>query len=177
MTSAYRPAAKSWGCLEAQPHPAVALVRAGVVLGRDRVGEDEEARLLAARGRQALEQQAVLVLQHREQPLARHVAAPLAVDRVAEGHVVGRDGLRDRAGGAADLQEPARHLLPGADLGQGSEAGRVQVDRESSLVRVERCGHGPARISARRADHSPFHALRRPRFRPCAYLVLVSAAQ
>ena len=54
--------------------------------------------------------------------------------------VVGRDGLGDRARRAADAEKPARHLLAGADLGEGPVLHRVEIDLESFLLR-RRGGH------------------------------------
>ena len=125
--------------LEPQSHPSVALVGAIEVAGRDGVGEREEARLGAARGVEALQEERVLVVQHRDQALARHVAAGLAVDGVADRHVVGGDRLGDGARGAARLQEPAGDLLPGADLGEGPVGRPIQIDCEGSPVRVHGC--------------------------------------
>ena len=65
-------------------------------------------------------------------PLARPVHG------VRHGHVVGGDRLGHRAGGAADVEEPARHLLPRADLGKGAVAGGVDVDAQRLVMRAER---------------------------------------
>ena len=60
--------------VEPDAHPAVAVVLAGVALGGDGVGEDEEAGVLAALGGEALGQEAVFVVEHRLQALAADVA-------------------------------------------------------------------------------------------------------
>ena len=54
----------------------------------------------------------------------------MAVDGVAHRHVVGRHALGDRAGGAADAEEPAHHFLARADLGKRAVAARIEIDPE-----------------------------------------------
>ena len=119
--------------LEFHAHPAVALVAAAVAAGHHCVGEREECVLvptvLAEPGDVELE----LVVEHRLQPVHRDVAAGLAVDRVTDCHVVRGDGLRDGARCAAGTEEPARHLLPGADLGDRAVPPWVEVDPERLL--------------------------------------------
>ena len=123
--------------LKPDAHPAVAVVLARVALGGDGVGEDEEARVLAALRREAFGHQTEFIVEHRLEPLAADVAARGAVDGVRDGHVVGRDALGDRARRAADPEKPARHLLPRADLGEGAVLGVVQVDLDGLLVGVQ----------------------------------------
>ena len=125
------------GCrLEADAHPAVAFVVALVAAGTHRVGEGEELRGVTPFG-QSLDQQVVLVAQHRLQPLARDVARRLAVDRVADRHVVRRDRFRDAAGGGARLEEPPHHLLPRPDLGERAVAVRIEVQLECLSKRAD----------------------------------------
>jgi hypothetical protein len=113
----------------------------GVVLPRitarhHRVGKNKKAGRRAAFLLQAFQQQRVLVVQHGFQPLAADIAIGMAVNGVADGHVVGRNGLGDGAGGAADAEEPPGHLLPGADFRKGAVFGRVQIDLERLLMRA-----------------------------------------
>ena len=77
------------------------------------------------------------MVQHGQHALAGDVAAGLAVDLVADGHVVGGHGLRDGAGGAASAEEPVRDFLPRADFGKGAVDGLGLVDLEGLLERVE----------------------------------------
>ena len=79
---------------------------------------------------EALEVQRVLVVEHRLEARPADVALGLAVDGVADGHVVGGHALGDGARGAADPEEPADDLLPGADLGERAVAPSVEVDRQ-----------------------------------------------
>ena len=141
---------RDWKRTPIQPwHSLVPLV----VAGGHGVGEGEERRVRAAGVAQAVEVQLVFVVQHRLQARPADVAVGLAVDGVADRHVVGRHALGDGPGGAAHPEEPAHHLLPGADLGEGAVAARVQVDlqrlgvgiRVSVVGRSERHG-GDTRI-------------------------------
>ena len=133
--------------LELDAQPALAVHPPRVAARRHRVGEHEERGLLPAGPRQGLPQRGVLVLEHLLQSLAAHVAVALAVDAVAHRHVVGADGLGDRAGRAADGEEPARHLLPGADLGQRPVPAGVEIELQGLLAGRER------RLGGRRGHH------------------------
>ncbi len=114
--------------LEPDAEPAVGLVLAAVALGGDGVGKDEEPGRVSALGVEPLAQQAELVIEHRVRALLADVALARPVDGVAERHVVGRHRLGDRAGRAADAEEPSGHFLPGADLGERAVETRVEVD-------------------------------------------------
>ena len=124
--------------LKLHTDPAVAVVRAGEVARRDGVREREEGRRVAAGVAQSLQIELVLVVEHALQALARDVALGVPVDRVADGHVVGRDALGDRPGSAAYAEEPANDLLARTNLGEGAVAPRVQVDRERLAMRIEK---------------------------------------
>ena len=99
---------------------------------------------------EALDQQTELVVEHRVEAVLADVAVARAVDGVAEGHVVGRHGLGDGAGGAADAEEPARHLLAGADLGERAVVARVQVDLQRLLMGVHSLLHSLKSAAASR---------------------------
>ena len=114
--------------LKAQADPGMPLALAVVRGGRDRVGEGEEAGLRPALGGQTIDQQLVLVLQHLLQALARDVTLGMAVDGVADPHVVGRHALGDGARGTPGLEEMADDLLPRPDLGERAVGGTVEVD-------------------------------------------------
>jgi len=58
----------------------------------------------------------------------------LAVDSVAEDHVVRRDRLGDRSRGSARLEELARHLLAGADFRERSVLRHVEIYRKRLLI-------------------------------------------
>ena len=124
--------------LEPDPHPAVTLVGAGIVAGRDGVGERKEA----AAGAPALAKLTLelrpLALEHRLEPLPRDVARARAVEVIADFLVVGGDRLGDRAGRGAGREEPARHLLARTDLGERSEDRRVEIEVQDLLVSAER---------------------------------------
>jgi len=142
--------------LKAHPEPAVALARSAEAARLDGVGEDEERRGVATALAQALEIQAVLVLEHALQALAADVALAAAVDRVADRHVVRRDALGDGPGSAAGAEEPAHDLLSGTDLGERTVAALVEIDGERLLVRVDRmCFRHAGTASARSNRHAP----------------------
>ena len=83
--------------LELHAHPAVALVAAAVAARDHRVGEGEERGLVAALVAEPVQVELELAVQHRLQPAHRDVAVGLAVDGVADRHVVRRHRLGDRA--------------------------------------------------------------------------------
>ena len=101
-----------------------------------RVGKNEKPGRRPAFLRKPFQQQAVFVIEHRFQALAADVTLGVPVNGVADGHVVGGDGLGDGAGRAADAEKPAGHFLSGADFGEGAVFGRVQVDLERFLMRA-----------------------------------------
>ena len=116
--------------LETHPEPAVRFVVLLETARRDRVGKNKKRALVAHLLVQPLDQQVILMIEHRLQPVAADVAIARAINRVAELHVVGRHGFRDRAGGAADLEKPPRHFLAGADFRKGAVFLRVEIDLE-----------------------------------------------
>ncbi len=77
------------------------------------------------------------MIEHGFQALAADVTIGVAVNGVADRHVVGGNGFGDGAGRAADAEEPARHLLSRADLGEGAVLAGIQVDLERLLMRAE----------------------------------------
>ena len=108
------------------------------VSAEDDVDLGERLGQLAVRSRAFVRQQHDDVgafVEHRHEAGARYVALRLAVDAVAHLHVVRRHRLRDRPGGGPDLEEPAGHLLPGADFGDGSVDGRQTQPRPLRLAR------------------------------------------
>src|SRR5262249_7107370 len=123
--------------LEADAHPAMPVLLAGVTLGRDGVGEDEEPGALAALLGEPLGHQVVFALEHRLEPLAAHVPPGRAVDGLRDGHVVRRDTLGDPARCPPDAEEPAAHLLPRADLRERAVLRPVEVDLDGLLMRVQ----------------------------------------
>jgi hypothetical protein len=112
-------------------------VRALEIAGGDGVGEHEKRGAFAPRRREAFLQQLVFVVEHQVQALAGNIARRLAVDRVAERHVVRRDRLRDGPGSPAGLEENARHFLSRANFRERPVLLLVQVDRQCLPVRRE----------------------------------------
>ena len=123
--------------LETNPEPAVRFVMLLETARRDRVGENKKSALVADLLVEPLDQQIVFVIEHRPEPGAADVALGRAVNRVAKLHVVSRHRLRDRAGGAADVEKTPRHFLSGADLGKGAVLFLVEIDLERLLVRPD----------------------------------------
>ena len=143
--------------LELHAHPAVALVAARVAAGHDRVGEREEAVVVAALVAEPVHIELEFLVEHALKPPGRYVAVRLAVDGVADGHVVSGDRLRDGARRAADPEEPADDLLAGPDLRDRPVPARVEVDAQGLLVRVgfmsagDELGHASPRLLIRPA--------------------------
>ena len=122
--------------LELDAHPAVAFVATPEAARHHRVGEREEAAGVAALVAEPLDVELEFLVQHALQPPDGDVPVRLAVDGVADRHVVGRDGLGDGARGAADPEEPAHHFLAGPDLRDRPVPARIQVDAQRLLMRV-----------------------------------------
>src|SRR5262249_20453109 len=116
--------------------PAVLLVVTLEAPRRDGVGEGKEPDLGPSRGSKLSLQRLVLAFQHREQPLARHVARSVSVALVAERLVVGADRLGDGTRGRPGAEDPVGDLLSRADLGERAVAARVEVDLERLAVRT-----------------------------------------
>ena len=64
------------------------------------------------------------------------VAVGRAINGIAHRHVVSGDGFRNRAGGAADAEEPAGDLLASADFGEGAVGRGIQIDAQGLLMRA-----------------------------------------
>ncbi len=123
--------------LEFDPHPAVAFVAAVVASRHHRIGKGEERSVIAALLSEPLHVQFKLPVEHRLQPPARDVALRMPIDGVAHFHVVGRHALRDRPRRAADAEEPAHHLLPGADLRKRPVPARIEIDLQRLRMRID----------------------------------------
>ena len=123
------------GVLEADPQPGMALVPPGERLRGRGVGQGEKPGAVAPRRVEPLVQQGIFVVEHPLDPLPRDVAAGLAVDGIADRHVVGRHRLGHGTGGPAGGEEPAGNLLPGADFGETAVDGVVEVDGQRPLRR------------------------------------------
>ena len=114
--------------LEADPDPGVPLPFAVMGSGRDGVGEGEEAGGRAALGLKPVDQQDVFVVEHLLESLPGHVTLRVAVDGVADPHVIGGHALCHGPGGAARFEEVPDDFLAGADLGEGPVGGTIQID-------------------------------------------------
>src|SRR5262249_8851207 len=101
--------------------------------------EGEEADVRPAERTELRLQGLVLAIEHRQQALARHVAGAVPVSLVAEGLVVGADGLGDGARCSADPEEPVGDLLTGTDLGKRPVVAGVEVELERLPLRARGC--------------------------------------
>ena len=72
----------------------------------------------------------LLAFQHGFKALSGNVARTGAVEIVADFLIVCRDSLGDRSGGATHYKEPARDFLSGADFGERTKGGWVEVQSE-----------------------------------------------
>ena len=104
--------------LESNSHPAVAFIVTPITLGGDGVGEGKERCLLTSLFGEPFVEEPVFVVEHGNEPFARDIARSLAVNLVAESHVVSRHGLGDCARGTAGLEKQAGHFLAGPDFGK-----------------------------------------------------------
>jgi len=86
------------------------------------------SRFTCVGGLKPLDVELEFLVEHALQPPDGYVPLGLAVDRVADRHVVGGDGLGDGTRGPPDAEEPADDLLAGADLRDGPVPARIQVD-------------------------------------------------
>src|SRR5437588_6296269 len=123
--------------LETDAEPAVRLVVLLETARRHRVGEHKKCAEAAELSIETLDEQFVFVIEHRLEASAAHVAIGRSVNGIAERHVVGGHGFRDRAGSAAHMEKTAGHLLSGADLREGPILLRIEIDLERLLVRAE----------------------------------------
>src|SRR5436190_13702827 len=85
----------------------------------DRVGKNEKCLFGAEFLVEAFDKEIVLMVEHRLKTNAANVTVGGSVNGVAERHVIGRHGLGDRAGCAANAKESASHLLARTNFGEG----------------------------------------------------------
>ena len=131
--------------LEPHAHPSVAVVAAVERAGGGGVRKGKEPRSVAAHAIQSLVHEAIFVVEHLPDPLPRNVALRLAIDGVADGHVVGGNRLRHSAGRPAHSEKPAGHLLAGSDLGEVTVDRVIEVDGKGPLCRRIDRGIGEGR--------------------------------
>ena len=137
--------------LQADADPAVAFVLLLEAARGDGGGVGEEGGVLRPQVGQPCDHLGELLVQHLQQAGAADVAVDMAVDVVADRHVVGRHGLGDGAGGGADLEEAAGDFLAGADLDDRAVLVLVEVDREGLLVGGQRGVAGAHGVSSERS--------------------------
>ena len=124
--------------LKTNTQPAVGLVRALEISRRDCVGENKKGRPLAPLLREARDQQIVFVVQHERETLLGDIAGGLAVNGIAERHVISGNRFRDGTRGGAGLEKHAGDLLPGANFGERAIDGLIEVDRQRLAVGGEK---------------------------------------
>src|SRR5947208_6875111 len=98
------------------------------------VSEDQKCFLVAEFSVKALDEKIVFMDEHFLETNTTDVAIRSSINCIAECHVVGRHGLGDGAGSAADAKESTRYFLASANLGEGPVLGRTQIDAERLFV-------------------------------------------
>src|SRR4051812_21906850 len=138
--------------LETDAEPAVRFVVLLETARRHRIGKNKKCPDAAELFVEPLDQKAVLVVEHRLQPVAADVALSRSVDRVAKRHVVSGHRFGDGAGRAAHVKKSPCYFLPSANLGECPVLLRVEIYLERFLVRPQihlrlhrssRCGTFP----------------------------------
>ena len=77
------------------------------------------------------------MIEHGPETNPADVAVGWTVDRVAEGHVIGRHCFRDGPGGAAYMKKAARYFLPRANFSKGPIALGIEINLERFLIRSD----------------------------------------
>jgi len=77
------------------------------------------------------------VVQHCLEPLFGYVARSRTVEIVADFLVVSGNRLGDSAGCSSDEKEPTRDFLSGADFGERTERGWIEIQGECFMVSIE----------------------------------------
>jgi hypothetical protein len=88
------------------------------------------------------------VIKHRCQPLAADITISRPVKRVADGHVIGRDGFCHGRCRTTDMKEPSRYFLPRTDFRKGAVLSRVEIDLKCLLVCGGTFAHNASRIQS-----------------------------
>src|SRR5882672_1103830 len=157
--------------LETNADPTSTILGAMEASRGHRVGECKETFAVAVLLAKLVGHLRELVIEHGVQPLAADVALGLAIDSVADGHVVRGDRLGDRSGGAPSLEKPASHFLSTAYLGDGAVRSCIKVQCQRLLPRAEsRAVHNgpPTRLAPPQAfGHRGNVASARVPARPC----------
>src|SRR5436309_8895922 len=120
--------------LKSHSEPAMRFIALFETARRNSVSEDKKCFLIAEFSVKALDEKIVFMVEHFLETNTTDVAIRSSMNCIAECHVVGRHGLGDGAGSAADAKESARYLLAGANFSEGPILGRVQIDPERLFV-------------------------------------------
>src|SRR5260370_18048492 len=102
--------------LKSDPEPAASFAGFPVAAGGHGVGEGEEPLRIATGRTEAFEQLGELQSQHCLQAFPAHIMLCWTIKGITDRHVITRDRLRHRPGGAPDQGEPSCDLLAAANL-------------------------------------------------------------
>jgi hypothetical protein len=114
----------------------VAIICAFEIACRDGVSESEKRGCVSTALAESFEVESVFVVQHVLKSFTTNIAFALAINRVANGHVIRGHTLGYRASGPSDSKEPAYYLLARTDFRKGAIAVRVEVDGEGFTFSV-----------------------------------------
>ena len=102
-----------------------------------RIGKSKKGTPIPPLLTQPLQQQLVLVFQHFFQTFARDKTVGRPIDRITEGHVIGRHALGHCAGRPARLKKPTCHLLPRSNLRNRAVVASGEINLPGLFVRRE----------------------------------------
>src|SRR6266851_9670729 len=122
--------------LKSDPEPAASFAGFPVAAGGHGVGEGEEPLRIATGRTEAFEQLGELQSQHCLQAFPAHIMLCWTINGITDRHIISRDRLRHRSGGAADQEEASCDLLAAANLGECSIRRGVEINRQRLLTRV-----------------------------------------
>ena len=101
---------------------------------RNSIGKNEKCLLNPEFCVEPLQQKIVFVVEHRPQTGTADVTVGRSINRVTEGHVVGRHRFGDGACRTAHTEKSTRYFLARANLGECAVLADVQVDLENLFV-------------------------------------------
>src|SRR5580692_11555220 len=126
--------------LEPQADPTVRLICPGVVAGGDGINEREEASVRSATFAQLVDELDPFAIQHGLEAFSGNVTRTGTVQIVADFFVVRGDRFGNCPGGSSYNQKPSHDFLACPNFGEGAVAGRIEIDAERFLMRVELFG-------------------------------------
>ena len=99
-----------------------------------RIAERKEAGFCPAFFSQSINELRILIIHHLLQALLRHITAHGAVECIAHGHIISRDGFGNRAGSTGGAEEPVSGFLAGADFCKRAIHSLIHINTESFLL-------------------------------------------